>query len=65
MFMVLPYHKAVLISFCVSKADVLGATEQVHADIRADAFQHGVGFFPYLKKERDAVHTGEQEKQDA
>ena len=63
--MVFAYHEAVFIPFRVSKADVLGAAKQVHAGIRADAFQHGVGFFLYLKKEQDAFSAGEQEKQDA
>ena len=59
------YHKAVFVPFRVSKADVLGAAKQVHADIRADALQHGIGFFLYLKEEKDAFPAGEQEKQDA
>ena len=63
--MVFAYHEAVIVPFCVSKADVLGAAKQVHADIRADALQHGVGFFLYLKEEQDAFPAGEQEKQDA
>ena len=63
--MVFPYHKAVLVPFCVCKADVLSAAKQVHADIHADALQYSVGFFLYLKKEQDAFPAGEQEKQDA
>ena len=63
--MVFAYHKAVFVPFRVSKADVLGAAKQVHAVIRADALQHGIGFFLYLKEEKDAFPAGEQEKQDA
>lgn len=63
--MVFAYHKAVFVPFRVSKADVLGVAKQVHADIRADALQHGIGFFLYLKEEKDAFPAGEQEKQDA
>lgn len=63
--MVFAYHKAVFVPFRISKADVLGAAKQVHADIRTDALQYGVGFFLYLKEEQDAFAAGEQEKQDA
>ena len=64
-FMAFTYHKAVLVPVRVSKEDVLGAVKYVHADIRADALQHSVGFFSYLKEEQDALPAGEQEKQDA
>ena len=60
--MVFAYHEAVFIPFRVSKADVLGAAEQVHAGTCADVLQHGVGLFPYLKEEQDALSAGEQEK---
>ena len=63
--MVFAYHKAVLVPFRVCKADVLGAAKQVHVDIHADALQHSVGFFLYLKKEQDAFSAGEQEKKSA
>lgn len=63
--MTFPYHKAVPVSIRIYKADVLGAAKQVSADIRADALQYNVGFFPYQKKEEDAFPTGKQEKQDA
>ena len=63
--MVFAYHKTVFVSFRVGKADVLGAAKQVHADIHADALQHSVSFFLYLKKEQDAFSAGEQEKKSA
>ena len=63
--MVFAYHEAVFVPFRVGKADVLGVAKQVHAGTCADALQHGVGLFPYLKEEQDAFPAGEQEKQDA
>lgn len=56
------YYKAVPIPIRIYKTDILGAAKQVPADIRADALQHSVGFFPYQKKKEGSLPAGKKRK---